>query len=212
MKRMAFAVVVVLGWCATPARADTLPLITGVPGTYTPGQTFSFQVSLPFLLDLNAYTIELIFSTGVPQPNLLAFPTVATAAPGGQYVVPSNSGFGFQFNADPGSTDVVLSFSDSATLPVNTVAGTNNKIATVTVSPGADLTGPITISVGNGTSFNFNPEGPDYPSPEPIVVQQADTGPGNPVPAPPAVVLLGIGGLLLAARRRFRRSSVATAG
>ena len=205
MKRMAFAVVVLVGCCAAPARADTLPLIEGVPGTYTPGQLFTFQVRVPVLLDLNKYMVELVFSTGAPDPSLLAFPTAAAPAPGGRYVFPSNGNFAFEYTAEPGSSDVVLTFSDFTSPPVNTVPGTNDTLATVTVLPGAGQTGPITITVGGGTAFDFNTEFGSPPPPEPIVVQQAGGGTGNPVPAPPGAVLLGIGGLLLAGRRAVAR-------
>ena len=203
MKRMAFAVVVLMGCFADPARADTLPLIQGVPGTYTPGQLFTFEVRVPLLLDLNKYMVELVFSTTVTDPSLLAFPTVAAPAPGGRYVFSSSGNFAFEYTADPGSSDVVLTFSDFSSPPVNTVPGTNDTLATVTVLPPAGFTGPITISVGGGTAFDFNTEFGTPPAPEPIVVQQG--GSSNPVPAPPGAVLLGIGGVLLFARRAFVR-------
>ena len=205
MKRMAFAVVVLVGCCAAPARADTLPLIEGVPGTYTPGQLFTFQVRVLSLLDLNKYMVELVFSTTVTDPSLLAFPTVATPAPGGRYVFSSSGNFAFDYSAPPGSSDVVLTFSDFTGPPVTTVPGTNDTLATVTVLPGAGQTGPITITVGGGTAFDFNTEFGSPPPPEPIVVQQAGGGTGNPVPAPPGAVLLGIGVVLLFARRSFVR-------
>ena len=134
MKRMAFAVVVLMGWCAAPARADTLPLIQGVPGTYTPGQLFTFEVRVPALLDLNSYMVELVFSTTVTDPSLLASPVAAAPAPGGRYVFPSNGNFAFQYTADPGSSDVVLSFSDFTSSPVNTVLGGTSRCGSASMS------------------------------------------------------------------------------
>ncbi|QJW93501.1 hypothetical protein [Frigoriglobus tundricola] len=208
MIRMAFAVVAVVGLCGTSARADTLPMFEGVPGTYTPGQTFTFQVTVPQLFDLNKYVVELDFGTNTPNPPLFVYSTAASTATG-QYVFPSNANYQSTSTLVLDSPVVALTFSDSTTPPINTVPGANDTIATVTVIPGADLTGPITISIGGATLFNYDTENGQVPPPNPIVVQQSGSGgTGNPVPAPSGAVLLGIGGLLFGVRSRYRKVAV----
>ena len=105
----------------------------------------------------------------------------------------------------PGTNQYTLTISDSGA-PVNTVAGVNDLLAVVTVSPGADLSGPIVISVGADTLLRYNTEGrPPDNFPEPVTVQQ---GPGViGVPAPAAWVTLAAGGLILAGRGRLRRAA-----
>ena len=204
MRRMAFAVVFVL-CCAAPGRADTLPILEGVPAFYTPGQSFSFALRVPELPDLTDYRLELVFSTEVTDPSLLAFPTVA---PPGSYVFPTSANFGFQLDAPLGGQEVQLTLTDSI-LPDSVIAtpGQNDQLATITVLPGANLTGTITLSIGFGTQFNYNAEIGSYEPPVdiPPIAQDPSPGGGNPVPAPPGVVLLGLGGLLLGLRGRFAR-------
>jgi hypothetical protein len=204
MRRMAFAVVALIGWCATPARADTLPLIEGLPGTYVPGQQFTFTLRVPELPDFTSYSLELVFATDVTDPALLAFPTVA---PADRYVFPTSANFGFQFNALPGQQEVRLTISDNIGFPgVFTTPGENDTLATITVNPGAGLTGPIRLSVGFNTQFDYNMEATFYDPPGNIPpIEQGTASENNPVPAPPGVVLLGLGGLLLGLRTRFIR-------
>jgi hypothetical protein len=202
MRRIAFAVVALVGFC-TPVQAETLPLIDGVPTTYTPGQPFTFTLHVPSLPDFSSYTLELVFSTTVIDPALLAFPIVA---PVGSYVFPTNANFAFQFDAPPGAQEVRLTLSDSVPpLGVITVPGANDALATITVVPNAALTGPITLSVGSNTQFLYNMEANSYDPPGPIVIAQAEPPSGNPVPAPPGVALLGVGAMLLGLRARFAR-------
>jgi hypothetical protein len=205
MRRMALAVVVLFGCWAAPARADTLPLIEGLPTTYTPGESFTFTIRVPELPDLTSYQLELVFSTTVTNPALLSFPTVA---PSGSYVFPTSENFGFQFDAPTGTQEVRLTLTDSI-LPESVIAtpGQNDTLATITVSPGASLTGPIMLSIGENTRFDYNAELGAYEPPTdiPPIEQAAPPNGGNPVPAPPGVVLLALGGLLLGARARFVR-------
>ena len=203
MRRMAFAVVALVGWCATPACADTLPLIEGLPGTYVPGQQFTFTLRVPELPDFTGYSLELVFVTDVTDPALLAFPTVA---PADRYVFTTSANFSFQFSAPPGRQEVRLTISDNVPFPgVFTNPGENDTLATITVVPGAALTGPIRLSVGFNTRFDYHTEGTSYDPPENIQpIEQGTASENNPVPAPPGVVLLGLGALLLGARARLR--------
>jgi hypothetical protein len=201
---MALAVVATIGCWAAPARADTLPLVEGLPATYTPGESFTFTLRVPELPDLTSYRLELVFSTTPTNPALVAFPTVA---PGASYVFPTSENFGFQFDAPTGAQEVRLTLTDSI-VPDSVIAtpGQNDALATITVSPGAGLTGPITLSIGENTRFDYNAELGAYEPPTDIPpIRPASSGGGNPVPAPPGVVLLVIGGLLLGARARFAR-------
>lgn len=204
MKRAALAVLVAIGCSAAPARAETLPLIEGVPTTYTPGQDFTFTVRVPALVGFSAYSLQLVFNTDFPNPPLVSFPTVA---PPGQYVFPTSANFAFQFDAPTDATEVRLTLSDFIPGTVATVPGANDTLATITVSPGADLVGPITLSVGGDSGFEYRTESGQYPFPEPIVIQQAEpTGGGNnPVPAPPGLLLAGVGAAVLGFRSRFTR-------
>jgi hypothetical protein len=205
MIRMAFAVVAVVGLCEASARADTLPMFEGVPETYTPGQTFTFQVTVPQLIDLSKYVLELDFGTTTPNPPLFVFSTPASTATG-QYVFPSNAGYQSTFTLVQDSSVAALTFSDSTATPVITVPGANDTIATITVLPGADLTGPITISIGGATLFDYDTEFGQPPPPDTITIEQSSSGgSGSPVPAPSGAVLLGIGGLLLGVRSRYRK-------
>jgi MYXO-CTERM domain-containing protein len=200
MNRIALAALA-LALCATsPARADTLPLLEGVPGTYSPGTSFTFTVRVPELFDLASYSLDLVFATDLTDPPLFASATVApTLANGGRYVFASNAGFQSTLTTFAGGTDVLLTLADSGAL-ANTVPGANDTLALVTVAPDATFTGPITISLGANTLFDANFESGTPPPFEPITVLQAGGDP-NPVPAPPGVALFALGALALLRRR-----------
>lgn len=198
MHRMVFAALIVLGFTAASARADTLPLILDTPGTYQPGTPFTFEIRTPGLVDFTAYTIELVFDTTVPNPDL----TLSAAPDAGQYPFPSLSNFQTGITANPGSLSLTLT--DSTAPPgALTVAGTNDLIAIITVTPGPSFTGPITISVNPDTlSFDINSEAiPTITVPDAITVEQG-AAPPEAVPTPAAWLTLSLGGLVLAARRR----------
>lgn len=205
MRRLAFPLIILVGSTATPARADTLPLIEGVPGTYTPGQAFTFQVEVPHLSNFSQYVVALVFGTTIPNPPLFVYSTAAPPAPLGRYVFSSNAGYQSTATLVMDSPDITLTFADSTATPVVTQLGLNDTLATVTVIPEAGLTGPITISIGNATQLTGEQTGDGGVStPGPFVVQPV----GNSVPSPPGVVLVGIGGVFLGVRSRFRKSAV----
>jgi hypothetical protein len=205
---MALAVLVLVTSAASSARAETLPLIENVPTEYRPGESFSFDLRVPQLADFAGYNVEILFTTEVLNPPLVAFPTVAQpVSEGGRYVFPTSENFSFSFVRDPESLSALLTFSDSTSPPVQATPGEDDTLVRVTVVPDAELRGPITIEIGAGTTFDFNTEGTDYPAPEPITVAQGEpvsTDP-NPVPAPPAALLLGGGALALGVRARLTR-------
>lgn len=207
MSRMTLALVALLGCCAGAARADTLPSYVGISNTstYTPGTSFSFELLVPQLGDFANYTVELIFHTQSPNP---ALKVSVTAAPIGNYVFPTNTNFHLVPGSDTNLNDVDLAFSDSTSPGVITTPGANDTLATITVTPDASFSGPITIKMGAETSFSYDLELGSIPQPKPITITQAEVGVGS-VPAPPGVVLLGIGAVLLAARAHLcRRGAV----
>ncbi|HEY1192449.1 MAG TPA: hypothetical protein VGE74_32800 [Gemmata sp.] len=206
MTRTVFALAALLGCCTTPVRAETLPLFDGLPATYTPGTAFTFTVRVPQLTDFVGFNVELIFATDVPNPPLFVSAAAPAAGPDGSYVFPTTATFQSGSSLVLDSPNVVLTFRDGTDTPVFTEAGGNDTLAIVTVTPGATLTGPITISVGAQTGFASNLEDRNDGFPLPVTIEQADGGPGtSPVPAPAGAVLLGFGGLLLGARSRLNR-------
>jgi hypothetical protein len=204
MRRMAFAVGFVIACGATPARADTLPIIDNLPSTYTPGQSFQFQISLPELTQFTSYSLGLVFNTDTDNPALSASATAATS----NYPFPSSAGFtATPGGGGPNSTQVTLTLSDSIPFPGVTVTpGTNDQLATVTVTPDASLTGEIDLSIDPNSLFFYNTEDFNYSMPTNIPPIEQTMGGGSPVPAPASAVLLGIGGLVFGVRVRLRRT------
>jgi hypothetical protein len=203
MKRMSLAAALFVALSAGPGRADTVPQLVGVPAEYTPGTSFTFEVRVPGVADFAGFSVQLVFETAVLDPDL-----AVTAAPDPtQYPFPSISGFSATPTPpDPGGTVYTLTIADSGP-GTFTEPGVNDLLAVVTVNPGLGLTGPITISVGSETALLYNMEGRNDQFPEPVVVEQGV--PPGPVPAPPAIVLLGVGALVLAGWTRLNRPTVA---
>ena len=202
MKRTAFAVVAVVACWTSPARAETLPLIENLPATYTPGETFTFQLRVPELVDFTGYSLQLVFSTDVLNPNLFAFGTAATS----NYPFPSSAGFQSTLSTIQDGNQVILTIADSTDPGVTVTPGGNDMLATITVTPGADLTGPIRLSIGPDAVFFYNTELNSYEAPTDIPpIEQG--APPAPVPAPAGVVLLGFGALLLGLRARLRAAA-----
>jgi hypothetical protein len=189
---MTFAVAVLCGLSAAPARADTLPMFDGAPDSYVPGTPFTFNVTLPLLTDFTSYTVELVFTASGPGLS----PSVSPASP-----YPFGSAAGFTSSVEANGSEVHLLFSDSTSTGVVTSPG--DALATVTVQTDPSLRGDITIEVGPATDFQHNQEDPNYRAPGAVTVAQGE--PVSSVPAPAGAVLLGVGGLMLAARRRFVR-------
>jgi hypothetical protein len=201
MKRMALAVVVVCACCTGPVRADTLPMIDNLPATYTPGQAFTFQLTLPALTDFSDYNLQLIFDTDVQNPPLFASGAAATS----KYPFPSSAGFQSTLSRDSTSNQITLTIADSTSPNVTVTPGTNDALATITVTPGADFTGEIRLSVGTDSVFHYNTEDNNFDFPTNIPpIEQGASGPVS-APAPPGALLLGAGALILGLRMRLRR-------
>lgn len=190
---------------AGSARADTLPLI-GVPGSYDPGVSFSFDIYAPGLVGLTDYTLQFSVTAGA-APNL---PDLAvTAAPASTaYPFPDTTNFSASNSASPGVNSFFVTLSDASSgSGVDTILNVSDHLATITISPGVNLSGPIVIEFTQNEFTTARDVSFDLPPPIIITPREDPTPPTEPVPAPPALVLLGIGGLCLAARNRFRRSA-----
>jgi hypothetical protein len=201
MTRIAF-VAAALVFAAGSSRADVLPLV-GVPSSYTPGQDFSFDVFAPGLVGLTDYSLQFTVTAGLAPnaPDLTVNAAPATAG----YPFPDTSNFSSAQTTVSNETYVSIADATSGA-GVNTQLGVNDRLATISISPGVNLSGPITISFTLNEFTTARDVSFDLPAP--IVIPQSD-GPVDPqpVPAPPGAVLLGIGGLCLLGRARFRRSA-----
>jgi hypothetical protein len=201
MRRTTLGAIALLGLVAGPARADTVPQIVNVPDTYTPGTPFTFQVRVPGLADFASYSVQLLFETEVSNPNL----SVSFAPNPSQYPFPSSAGFTVTpVPPSSGDSTYVYTISDSGPLTFTT-PGTKDLLANVTVLAGADV-GAITIEVGGDTTLDYNKEGRRDTLPGPSSPITPLAGGTTPVPAPAGIVLLGIGSVLLAARKRVLRA------
>jgi hypothetical protein len=201
MIRMPFAVAVTFAaLTAGTSRADTIPLFSDVPAAYIPGTPFTFQIIVPEINGLSNFNVNLIFDTGVTSPDI-----TATAAPSpSEYVFSSSSGFSSDPFTGPGPNEVSVQFADSI-LPntVSTVTGVNDVLGVVTVYPGSDLTGPITVSFDPSTFVNYFSEGFDTPQ-NPVTIDQGTPPPAS-VPSPAGWLSMAIGTLILAGRERLKR-------
>jgi hypothetical protein len=194
MLRMSIALSLSLvAWNTGTCRADTLPLFSDVPGSYTPGMPFSFEITLPDGLNgLSTYNIGIVFDASVFNPKLSASANPPTSG----YVFPTATGFApnpSQSSPGPGFNEISLSFSDSSPTSVST-SSSNNILAVVTVNPGISLTGDLTISFTDDTSVTYFSEGFDSPE-DSVTISQKPT-PAPSVPAPPGWLSLAIGGLM----------------
>jgi hypothetical protein len=189
---------------AAPARADTLPLIFDTPSTYVQGTPFTLDVRLPGTVDMTGFSVQLVITTMVLNPIL---DITAEAIPG-RYPFLNTSNFG---TSQAMVLDSNVRYVDFFTLtpdgPVNTYDSDNDMLAHLTITPGGNVTGPIIISV-NDTNLILSIGG--EPPPEvilPIAILD-DATPPSAVPAPAAWLSLGIGGLVLAGRRRRATATV----
>ena len=201
MKRMLFASI--LAFWAAPARADTLPLILDTPASYVQGTPFTVDVRLPGAVQMTDFSVELLITTAVLNPQL---DVTAEAVPG-RYVFPSTANFA---TSQAMVLDSNVRYVDIYTLfpagPANLIDGANDTLGRITITPGANVTGPIMITV-NDSNLILTIGG--EPPPE-IILPVAfidDATPPSAVPTPAAWMSLAIGGLVLAGRRRMVRQA-----
>ncbi len=205
MLRIALVSAIVFASVGT-SRADTLPLL-GVPSGYTPGVPVSFDVYAPGLSGLTDYTLQFTVTAGSP-PNPPDLSVNATPPNNlGLYPFPNTSNFNATVGVSPGSNSLNVTITDSTSgLGVNTLLGVNDHLATIAISPGVNLSGPITVQFTLNEFTTSRDVGFDLP-PAFVILQNVDVPPGSPVPAPPALVLLGIAGICLAGRNRWMRAA-----
>ena len=184
---------------AGSSRADTLPVL-GLPSGYTPGQDFSFSIFAPGLTGLMDYTLQFTVTAGSP-PNLPDLSVTASANGLADYPFPNTDNFGFAVDPGIGVNGFLVTITDSTSgLGVNTFLGVNDHLATVTISPGVNLSGPITVEFTLNQFSTARDVG--FTKPDPFTIEQLPDTPPAAVPAPPAWILLGLGGLCLAGRNR----------
>jgi MYXO-CTERM domain-containing protein len=200
---------------AVPARADTLPLFvdpaTGnpfPPGEYTPGTPFTFDLTAPGLIGFTGFNLDLIVSTENTDPATDQIPlSVQVSIPDGFAFGPTGTLAANQ-DALTGTPQLTVSLTGgTAGSGVDTTGGNAAALARITVTPGADYRGPITFSIGAAQFQAITEGGPSIDSPDPVSVIVPDAGgPTTPVPGPGGLALMGLGGLAVAARRRFAQA------
>jgi hypothetical protein len=199
----------VLAGAAAPARADVLPQFVGLPGNYLPNTPFTFELRAPGLTALTEFSLDLIIETPSPDPVTLL--SVSVVRPGdADYPFGATGSFSTSQTSFPVSTRFTIHIEGASAGPgVDTTPGLNDLLATITVLPGPGMVEPITFSI-DPVSMLFNAlteSGQGLQAPDPVTVFPEQTDPPTPTPAPAGVVLLGIGGVVLAARRRVARGS-----
>lgn len=202
MKRMALAVVVLVA-SAGAGRAENVPQILGIPTgyEYTPGQQFSFQLGIPNLPGLTEYSVTVLITS---EDGTVASSLNVTQ--GSPYPFVGSSGPGVAPIGGPNPSEAGFLISDSRGA-LALAPGTSFVLANVTVTPGSNVVGPITIQVID-RQFEYEQGGEGDPglgdfdsvtigrAPDPV-----------PVPAPPGIVLLATAGVILGARRRVLRAA-----
>jgi hypothetical protein len=197
---------------AAPARADTIPLFVGdgggpFPGSYQPNTPFTFELRAPGLNSFTDFNLDLIVETTSLNPISLL--SVEVFRPGNsEYVFGATGTFGSSQSAIIDSPNFTVNITGAiAGIGVNTVAGANDVLARIRVTPGAGLNEPVTffIDAGSYTIGATSESGQALQPPDPVTVFPEATPDPAVVPGPGGAVLLGVGGVLLIARRRFTR-------
>lgn len=207
------ALATAIGATAT-ARADTIPLFVGdgggpFPGSYQPNTPFTFELRAPGLNSFTDFNLDLIVETASLNPNTLL--SVEVFRPGdGEYVFGATGVFGSSQSAIIDTPNFTVNIAGSiAGIGVSTVAGANDLLARIRVTPGTGLNEPVTffIDAGTYTIGASSESGQGLQPPDPVTVFPETAPDPTVVPGPGGAVLLGVGGVLLLARRRFSRRS-----
>jgi len=178
------------------ACADTVTL--SLPGSYTPGTPFTADIGLTPVSNLGLYNVEVVFQTTSAISGLLTVtpPTLANSG----YVFGSMSNFFASSNASGNQLRVVLSdFILDPTGP-NVVAGDNDRLSRLTLTPSTNLVGPISVFIDRTSLFIDDANGNTLLTDSPLPT--GTLTPTNAVPAPAGLVMALIAFTLFAARRR----------
>jgi len=209
MRQFALAVGLLVTVAAPPAGASTELVITGLPANneYVPGSTFSFDLHAPNIADFSNYNIDFDVTTNGAITDSIVSLTVAKSGAGyPDYPFPPPSNFHSSVGL-VSSNQLAVHIDDNAA-PVDTrPAGAADFLVRVTVVTAAGATDDIHFAFNPGTfSVGRNEElTPDVSPPADFTIRVARSAP-QPVPAPAAWVMLGLGGAVLAAgRKRFAR-------
>lgn len=211
MRTIVLALAILTG-AAVPARADVIPLLTGdgggpFPGGYQLNTPFVFELRAPGLNSFGDFNLDLIVETTSLDPQTLL--GVEVFRPGdAEYAFGAGGTFGFSQSAGGGSPQFTVNIAGtSGGGLVNTTAGANDVLARIRVTPGPNLNEPVTFFIDAGTyTIGATAEsGQGVQPPDPVTVFPESPPDPAPVPGPSGVVLLGVGGVLLLARKRFLR-------
>jgi hypothetical protein len=205
MRKPLVAAAVALLVAAGLSRADTLPLIVA-PTNFTPGTPFNFEVFAPGLSGLGDYSLAFAVTAGPPASPVDL--TVSVSPPAGLTGYPFPDASNFFVATDASGNTVTVTVDDASSgLPVTTAAGVNDHLATVTIGPGVNLSGPITVTFSPDSSFGLGRDVTFDPPPA-FTINPETAQPPTSVPAPAGWLLLGVGGIGVAAvRRRFGRTT-----
>lgn len=189
---------------AAPGRADVLPIVVGMPASYLPNPAFfEFELRAPGLNAFTAFNLDLLVSTPSPDPDTRMTVTVSRPADAG-YVFGAAGTFTTGQTPANGSTEFIVNIAGSVGQPgVATTAGANEVLAIVRVAPGVGLNEPITFQFDAGTYLfeALSETGQPLQPPDPATVLPEPPTRGA-VPGPAGAALLGVGGVVLALKRR----------
>jgi len=121
--------------------------ISGLSGSYTPGGTVSFEVSLPPITNLGSYNIDLLLTgtSGVAGTDFF-FDLAATNAASSAYVFASTTNYFDAVNVDSPLVHR-LTLSDFDFTGVDVTAAVNDRVATVAIGTTGGFQGDLSLAI-----------------------------------------------------------------
>lgn len=179
----------------TSAASIAAPVgINGLNGNYTPGDSLSFEVSLPAIANIGSYNIDLVLtgSTGMAGTDFF-FDVAATDAASSNYIFASTANYFDAVNIDSPLVHR-LTLSDLDLSGVDVVAGINDQVATVVIGTSASFLGDLSLVVDSAGLILDTPDA----TPTPVqgfdaIVSDTDAAGDTtlvPVPEPTSGLLL----------------------